>query len=561
MANKGVFASTRGRLLPNTDVHNEAGGTAYDMGAEHGLAQLAATGCFGHTFYATADVQLEKVLKLAEKCSSDFIARTAVYARKQAFMKDMPALLCAVLAARKDPLLNLAFPLVMDNARMLRNFVQIMRSGVTGRKSLGSGPRRLVRQWIVGRNFNRLFRDSVGQDPSIADVIKMVHPKPQTKVQTNLFKYLIGKPLTHEEKAVLPPLVIEYENYKLRKKDERIDEDVTVPEVPFQMLTALGLGTKEWTEIARNAPWQMTRMNLNTFKRHKVFEDPAMVTLVADRLKNPELVHRARVFPYQLFMAFHATRDVPHDVSEALQDALDASLDNVPAIDGQVYVFPDVSGSMSSPVTGGRKGATTKVTNRMVAGLVASALLRTNPKTVIIPFDGTAHEVRFNPRDSVMTNAEILGKWQGGSTNLSAPLNLLNAKGLTGDLIVYVSDNQSWVDSNDSYGGAFYGRSASSGPTGTMQAWEHFKRKSPNAKMVCIDISPHTSTQAKERDDIFNVGGFSDSVFNFLGAVAKGQASKGFWVDQIKQVELSHGDGKGDGVEVGESPDSSRESG
>ena len=559
MANKGVFASTRGQLLPNTDIKNEAGGTAYDQGAEHGLAQLAATGCFGHTFYATAEAQLEQVLKLADGCSSDFIARTAVYARKQAFMKDMPALLCAVLAARKDPLLNLAFPLVMDNARMLRNFVQIVRSGVTGRKSLGSAPRRLVRQWLTGRKFDRLFRDSVGQDPSIADVIKMVHPKPVSKMQAGLFQYLIGKLVRargEDPSTLLPELVLEYETYKAYGKER----DLPVPDVPFQMLTSLALGTKEWTEIAVKAPWQMTRMNLNTFNRHKVFADPRMIQIVANRLASPELVRRARCFPYQLFMAYHATRgNVPHDISEALQDALDASLENIPVTTGQLYVFPDVSGSMQSPVTGARKGSTTRVTCQMVAALVASAILRANPKTVVIPFDSKAHEVRLNPRDSVMTNTEILARFNGGATNLAAPLNLLNAKGLTGDLCVYVSDNQSWLESNGQYPGFSHrGLRGLNQPTGTMQAWEHFKRKSPQAKMVCIDINPYASTQAKERSDIFNVGGFSDSVFRFLDAVAKGQASKGFWVDQIKQVELTHGGRAG---EAGEGPDSPRGAG
>ena len=559
MANKGVFASTRGQLLPNTDIKNEAGGTAYDMGAEHGLAQLAATGCFGNTFYATAETQLEKVLKLAEKCSSDFIARTAVYARKQAFMKDMPALLCAVLAARKDPLLNLAFPLVMDNARMLRNFVQIVRSGVTGRKSLGSAPRRLVRGWLTGRKFDRLFRDSVGQDPSISDVIKMVHPKPVSKMQANLFQHLIGK-MGACERGDLPELVGDYLHYKWHKNDPHPEGDAPeVPDVPFQMLTALKLGKKEWTDIATRAPWQMTRMNLNTFKRHGVFEDPAMVKLVAARLANAELVHRARCFPYQLFMAYHAVKDVPHDISEALQDALDASLESIPKTDGQIYVFPDVSGSMTCSVTGGRKGATSQVTCQMVAALVASAILRANPKTVVIPFDSKAHEIKLNPRDSVMTNTRILARFNGGATNLAAPLNLLNAKGLTGDLCVYVSDNQSWLESNGQYPGYRYpGLRGLNQPTGTMQAWEHFKRKSPQAKMVCIDINPYASTQAKERDDIFNVGGFSDSVFRFLDAVAKGQASKGFWVDQIKQTELTHG---GSRQEAGEGPDSPRGAG
>lgn len=44
-----------------------------------------------------------------------------------------------------------------------------------------------------------------------------------------------------------------------------------VPDVPFQMLTSLKPGRQEWQAIARNASWQMTRMNLNTFVRQGVF--------------------------------------------------------------------------------------------------------------------------------------------------------------------------------------------------------------------------------------------------------------------------------------------------
>jgi 60 kDa SS-A/Ro ribonucleoprotein len=31
-------------------------------------------------------------------------------------------------------------------------------------------------------------------------------------------------------------------------------------------------------------------------------------------------------------------------------------------------------------------------------------------------------------------------------------------------------------------------------------------------EMVCIDIQPYATVQAKERDDILNIGGFSDQV-------------------------------------------------
>ena len=56
-------------------------------------------------------------------------------------MKDMPAALAATLAVWDTALLAQVFGRVIDNGKMLRNFVQIVRSGAMGRKSLGSAPR------------------------------------------------------------------------------------------------------------------------------------------------------------------------------------------------------------------------------------------------------------------------------------------------------------------------------------------------------------------------------------------------------------------------------------
>jgi hypothetical protein len=36
-------------------------------------------------------------------------------------------------------------------------------------------------------------RTPVGNDPSLADIVKMVHPKPASKSQEALFGYLIGR--------------------------------------------------------------------------------------------------------------------------------------------------------------------------------------------------------------------------------------------------------------------------------------------------------------------------------------------------------------------------------
>ncbi|MFZ4763909.1 MAG: vWA domain-containing protein [Roseimicrobium sp.] len=522
MANKSLFQALAGVLAPRADTVNEAGGTAYALSPQAALAQYGATGCLNTTFYATAEDQLQQVLKLAAEVPTDFIARTAIYCREKGFMKDMPALLCAVLAARDVERLELVFSRVIDNAKMLRNFVQIVRSGVTGRKSLGSLPKRLVRKWLDAQSDEDLFRADVGQSPSLADIVKMVHPKPQRTSREALLGYLIGRPY---EAEVLPQLVREFEAWKLNPQG-------SPPDVTFQMLTALNLGAAQWKAIARRAPWQMTRMNLNTFARHGVFEDAELTRVIANRLRKEEAVKRARVFPYQLMMAYTSvSAEVPVLVREALQDAMEIAISNVPAIQGRVIVCPDVSGSMRSAITGHRKGATSAVRCIDVAALMAAALLRQNRDAEVLPFENDVVRVDLNPRDSVMTNAQKLAAIGGGGTNCSAPLADLNRRKAKGDLVIFVSDNESWMDT------PVHGRFGGSA-TRTMSEWSTFKQRNPQARLVCLDIQPYATTQAQERADILNIGGFSDSVFNVIAAFAQGRLSADHWIGEINQTHL-----------------------
>lgn len=524
MANRTLFKSLIGKLMPTTDAINEERAPAYALSPKHQLAQYAATGCLNTTFYASADEQLAKVLELCADIDAEFIARTAVFCRESGFMKDMPALLCAVLTVKDRALLNAIFPRVIDNAKMLRNFVQIMRSGAVGRKSLGTAPKRLVREWLDARDPATLFKANVGQDPSLTDIVKMVHPKPKDEAREALFGYFIGREYAFD---ALPEAA---RNFEAFKKGESRD----VPDVPFQMLTALELGTAEWTAIARRAPWQITRMNLNTFARHGVFGQPGMTELIADRLRDPTAIAKARVFPYQLMVAYTmavANADIPQTVCNALQDAVELATANVPEFPGKVYVFPDISGSMHSAVTGYRRGATTAVRCIDVAALVAATILRKNSRAEVMPFESKVVEVRLNPRDSVVTNAEKLAKLPAGGTNCSAPLEFLNRRRAKGDLVIYVSDSESWIDA------PHYGRFGG-GATQTMKAWAHFRQHNPEARMVCIDIQPYGTVQAKERADILNVGGFSDQVFDVIAEFARGELNADHWIGVIESVAL-----------------------
>jgi 60 kDa SS-A/Ro ribonucleoprotein len=521
MVNTQLFQTMKGALLPEAEARNHELAPAYEFGARHQLAQLAATGCLSQTFYADADVQLDAVRSLAQSVEPAFVAKTAIYARQVAHMKDMPALLAATLAVRDVALLAQVFGRVIDNGKMLRAFVQIVRSGALGRKSLGSRPKKLVQAWLLTATEKQLLNASVGNTPSLADVVKMVHPKPAEAWRAAWFAWLIGKPF---DEAALPPLTRAFEQFK---RESAQGLAIEVPDVPFQLLTALELTSAQWAQVARAGSWQMVRQNLNTFARHGVFALDGLADEIAAKLRDPQSVERARVLPYQLMSAFKATGEaVPAVVRDALQDAMESALANVPAFDGRVVVCPDVSGSMKSAVTGHRGSATSTVRCIDVAALVAAAVLRKNPQARVLPFEQEVVKLALNARDSVMTNAKALASIGGGGTNCSAPLALLNKERATADLVILVSDNESWVDATR--------RDA----TQTMREWEVLKKRNPNARLVCIDIQPYRTTQAAERQDIMNVGGFSDAVFTMLANFAAGKMASDHWVGEIEKISL-----------------------
>jgi 60 kDa SS-A/Ro ribonucleoprotein len=55
-------------------------------------------------------------------------------------------------------------------------------------------------------------------------------------------------------------------------------------------------------------------------------------------------------------------------------------------------------------------------------------------------------------------------------------------------------------------------------------------------RMVCIDLQPYTTTQAPDRSDILNVGGFSDAVFSVVASFLGDDVGR--FVAEVEAVEL-----------------------
>jgi len=521
MANKKLFGSakTNNNRISITNTVNNAGGVAYSQSDENALAQLVCTGTLNNTYYVSGEEQLKKIKELSDKVSSEFLAKCAVYGHKKAHMKDTPTLLLAKLAARGDIYwLKKAFPIVITNQKMLRNFAQIVRSGAVGRKSFGTAVKKIIQDWLSKQSGNALFKGAVGNNPSLADVVKMVHPKPESKEKEAFYAWLLDK--KEYNKEALPSQVKLFELFKKNPKEE-------LPACDFRMLTPF-LTDASWTKVALKMPWNALRMNLNTFQRHNVFNDNEVVQQLAAKLSNKEEVLKNNAFPYQLLTMYQAIAGkVPAQFSLAAEQAMEHATLNTPKLNKRCAALLDTSGSMNSPVTGARDGATSVTTCRDVGALFASCILRQNEGSIVVPFDTCVHLHNLNADDSVMQNATKLSRFGGGGTDCACALRKLNDENWKGDVVVYFSDNESW------YGATRYGY----GRTGVAEEWAKFKNRNPKAKLICLDLIPNTTSQIPNLpSEVLNIGGFSDDCFSVIERFVNGENLD--FASVIKEVQI-----------------------
>ncbi len=142
---------------------------------------------------------------------------------------------------------------------------------------------------------------------------------------------------------------------------------------------------------------------------------------------------------------------------------------------------------------------------------------------------------RLDPQDTILSLAERLAQYGGGGTNCSLPLaggerrsspaevRRLRAGQRQGELDRH---RPARLDGDDD---GVAGVREEPGPACTAGSL-------PARRLVCIDLQPYTTTQAPDRSDILNVGGFSDAVFEVVAAFFTADPTR--FVAEVEAVEL-----------------------
>lgn len=304
------------------------------------------------------------------------------------------------------------------------------------KKGVADGARKLYNEYSF------LKYDTESKGYRFGDILQLVHAKAVDATQNDLFKLALdtrygnvnGVPesLVMVHKRAL--LMSEFDPQEKRVLVTSGRAGVTFREAGMTWEAMSGwlqgpMDSKAWEAIIPSMGHMALLRNLRNFLQAGV-SAPVMKEVLA-KISDPYQVAKGKQFPFRYLAAFQANKG-NLKVSAALEDALQASLSNVPALPGKTLVLVDRSGSMF-----GYHSSDKELTMADKAAIFGSALALRAEDATLVQFGTDAEEVRFSKSDSVLP---MLSKYRSmGGTNTAAAIT----KYFKGhDRVVVITDEQ-----------------------------------------------------------------------------------------------------------------------
>lgn len=272
------------------------------------------------------------------------------------------------------------------------------------KRGVADAARRLYSEYAL------LKYDTASKGFRFGDVIDLVHPSPTTLTQGCLFRHALdrrhGRDWTFDEVAPALPMVALNANLRGAASEGRPFWNDPDPDelkaAGFTWEDVLSLAgskvdkAKLWAAIIPSMGYMALLRNLRNFDEAGVSD--VVAEQVAARLADPEQVARSRQFPFR----FHAAHTAVGSLrwAHALEKALTASLDNVPALVGRTLVLVDQSPSMFPGY--GFQSIRKDMTNADLAKLFGSAIALRAESADLVGYGRNSYPVPFRRGDAVL---------------------------------------------------------------------------------------------------------------------------------------------------------------
>jgi len=501
------------------------GAPSFEMDYKLELYQAVATTFLGEgKFYESGDDRAKRITRLVRRCvennEAEFVAKLAVYVRERMYLRSVPVFLVVTLAKvlrevegaeyKKVRALTMRVIQRADELREMFAAAEAIFGDPKDNKTFKRiAPKALLKG--IGDAFNKFdgyqFKKYSGGKGAVkfSDVMRVVHPTPENKEKSELFKQVM--------EGTLPAI------------DTWETKSSALGQTEYETEEAKTEATKAMWQDHANSPKQgyMAKLrNLRNYTEHGVD-----LTNAIDHLTNPLAVAKSKQLPFRFYTAYRElggqsmknrwyneyegsdkTMGSP-ELLGALEDAFDLSVSNLPDLGDDVLIIVDQSGSMWSPVSGRSTAMCCEIGGVLGAAVWYNQVVNLGKKAMVAGFACSGKVYNWSKRTSSLSAAkQMMNTNLGGSTNIQSAWQAAKDAGLTPSTIIVLSDMQM----TGSRG--YYGYDKIMNP-------EDYGLADANTLKISVNLQGYDNTPFAVNNGWYQLSGWSDRIFDLVDAMKK----------------------------------------
>lgn len=479
---------------PTHDTVNRAGGKAFSLRPKLAFASMVVTFMAQDQYYRSAQEGLEDLRDLIGKVDPKFAAKAGIYARHYHGLRSVSHVIAAELApyASGEEWAKHFYASVVSRPDDITEILAYYAANVETQGNGIAGATHAMKKGLGAAltKFDAYELDKYARrrhEVSLHDAVNVLHP-PHTEAIADLVEGEIEQADTWEK----------------QKTAAGEDSDKDQSEVWANLLKEGKLG------------YMATLRNLRNIAQE------AGDTVLTDALEvvtDEGRIRASKMLPFRYTTALEAIQEaaIPQrqkqKIMQALEDAAQISLENVPEFEGRSLIAVDVSGSMrGDPIE--------------KASLFGATMYTAWPDSDILTFAGQPEE--FNPFKSapVLSIASRLRDMGGGGTDMAAPFDYIAERKLHYDRIFVLSDMQAWKGQT-SWG--------ITGSASAQDGYEHYTSVlGHRPHLYTFDFEGYGDMQFPEKK-VYCLAGFSPRVFDVMDLL---ETDTEAFVDDIEDIDL-----------------------
>lgn len=509
------------------------------------------------SYYESSNEEVNRILSLLEKIDPLFACKAAIYARENGNMRSISHLLGAALAkyisgqeyakrfynrliVRADDMSEIVSAYASLNGMSLNDIKKIPNSIKKGFKTA------LERLDAYQLDKYKMKNRSV----SMIDLIRLFHPKGNQK-NAEAFKRLVnGESL----EGLYETKILEKEMTKAGQLTKGATEDEK-KEAKHEAIA----------EILDNVKG-MPIMNLIRNLRNIILYAPDKVEDACEQLRIKDKILNSRLLPFRFATAYaeieKMTWDKPNtdtaiafesdkaegeltkaqfdslkrSVLDALEDAIQYSVENIPELEGNVAILVDHSGSCRGDAGGSSAvSAFSKTSTAMIGNLFGSMMAYRQKNVYIGLFGDKLIDVPMD-RNMKMLDFNKMSFDKGACCGPCTEAGIydfmrkcIDEKKKVDNVVVF-SDCQ--IGNNTYEFTPWYGDKSSDLGGHFHELFKEFKKLNPMCNWIVVNLRQSGGTSVFDKSmRILNIAGWSDKIFDTIKSQCRG------WDAVIKEIE------------------------